>query len=87
MRKKQEQLLIVQTLAKNILKWFKKIAVFGAEKKVFWAETVVASAVASRAEINGYKAYRMPSTATLQGSFELGHVIYIKNATERAESA
>ena len=78
LRKKQKQMLIVQALAKNILKWFKKIAVFWAEKKVFWAETVVASNAVSWCRKNGQKAYRTPAKAALQRSFEPGHVFISK---------
>ncbi len=78
MRKKQEQMHIMQILANFILKWFKKKGTFWAEKKVLRSAKVVASAAASWCRKNGWKAYRTLTTATLRGSFELGHILLPK---------
>jgi hypothetical protein len=78
LRKKQKQMLIIQALAKNILNEFKKIAVFGAEKKVLRSAKVAASAAASRCRKNGQKAQKLLAKAALQRSFELVHVFIPK---------
>jgi hypothetical protein len=75
-RKKQEQLLIVQTLAKNILKWFKKIAVFGAEKRALRSTKV--AAVASWYRNMAKRCQKLLAKAALQRSFEPGHVFISK---------
>lgn len=69
---------IVQALAKNILNAFKKKGYFWAEKKVFWAETVVASNAVSWCRKNGQKAQQLPSKAALQRSFGLWRVLLPK---------
>lgn len=70
-------MLILQALAKFILKWFKKIAVFWAEKRAFRAELAASNAV-SWCRKNSWKAYRTPAKAALQGSFDVGPVLLPK---------
>ena len=69
---------IMQILANFILKWFKKIAVFGAENKVLRSAKVAAVATASWCRKNGQKAQKLLAKAALQRSFELVHILLPK---------